>query len=51
MPSTSVDRAELRRLLSANFVFADDGLLALTQLLGIVSGDVQPFGEFKTIDP
>lgn len=50
MTSTSVDRAELRRLLSANFVFADDGLLALTQLLGIVSADVQPFGKFKTID-
>jgi hypothetical protein len=25
--------------------FADDGLLALTQLLGIVSADVQPFGD------
>jgi hypothetical protein len=48
--STSVDRAELRRLLSANFVFADDGLLGLTQLLGIVAADVQPFGSFKTID-
>jgi hypothetical protein len=50
MTSASVDRAELRRLLSANFVFADDGLIGLTQLLGIVSVDVQPFGEFKTID-
>jgi hypothetical protein len=50
MTSTSVDRAELRRLLSANFVFADDGLVALTQLLGIVSAEVQPFGNFETID-
>ncbi len=50
MTSASVDHAKLRRLLSANFVFADDGLIGLTQLLGIVSVDVQPFGEFKTMD-
>lgn len=50
MTSTSVDRAELRRLLSAKFVFADDGLLGLMQLLGIVSTGVQPFGDFEAID-
>jgi hypothetical protein len=48
--TASMDRAKLRRVLSANFVFADDGLIALTQLLGIVSADVQPFGNLETIE-
>jgi hypothetical protein len=39
------DRSELRRVLSTHFLFADDGLPALTQLLGIASADVQPFGD------
>ncbi|WP_433178377.1 hypothetical protein [Actinoallomurus sp. CA-150999] len=45
-----VDRDRLREVFATSYIFADDGLLALEQLLGVISPEVRPFGEDQQID-
>jgi len=45
-----VDRERLRDIFARHYLFADDGLLALEQLLGIISPEVRPFGDDQRID-
>jgi hypothetical protein len=45
-----VDRDRLRKVLATSCVFADDGLLALEQLLGVISPEVRPFGSDQRTD-
>jgi hypothetical protein len=45
-----VDRDRLRKVFATTYVFADDGLLALEQLLGVISPEVRPFGSDQRTD-
>ena len=45
-----VDRDRLRTIFAASYVFADDGLLALEQLLGVISPEIRPFGNDQRTD-
>lgn len=45
-----VDRDRLRTVFTTSYVFADDGLLALEQLLGVISPKVRPFGSDQRTD-
>ncbi|WP_242911347.1 hypothetical protein [Actinomadura terrae] len=48
--ASPVDRGRLRELFAASYVFADDGLLALEQLLGVISPEIEPFGSDQSAD-
>lgn len=45
-----VDRDRLRTVFATDYVFADDGLLALEQLLGVISPEIRPFGSDQRTD-
>lgn len=45
-----VDRDRLRTVFATHYVFADDGLLALEQLLGVMSPEIRPFGSDQQTD-
>ncbi|MQY04266.1 hypothetical protein [Actinomadura macrotermitis] len=45
-----VDRDRLRQIFATPYTFADDGLLALEQLLGVISPKVRPFGTDQRTD-
>jgi hypothetical protein len=45
-----VDRDRLRTVFATHYVFADDGLLALEQLLGVISPEIRPFGSDQQTD-
>ncbi|HZE31245.1 MAG TPA: hypothetical protein VE198_07390 [Actinoallomurus sp.] len=45
-----VDRDRLRKIFATSYVFADDGLLALEQLLGVISPEARPFGNDQQTD-
>lgn len=45
-----MDRDRLRTVFAADYVFADDGLLALEKLLGVISPEIRPFGRDQRTD-
>lgn len=45
-----VDRDRLRTVFATDYIFADDGLLALEQLLGVISPEIRPFGDDQRTD-
>jgi hypothetical protein len=45
-----VDRDRLRTVFATDYVFADDGLLALEKLLGVISPEIRPFGRDQRTD-